>query len=96
MVVQELFEIDLAQLEKVAIQFDKGDENRRDFKGIYAECATILRQVSIPRSQNSLSICNFFLSDPTLFRSDQLHVCHMTRTKITTLTCISVLTENTE
>lgn len=49
MVVQELFEIDLAQLEKVAIQFDKGDENRRDFKGIYAECATILRQVSNPQ-----------------------------------------------
>ena len=44
-VSQALFEIDLAQLEKVAVQLDKGDEQRRDFKGIYAECATILRQV---------------------------------------------------
>ena len=42
---QELFEIDLAELEKVATQIDKGDEQRRDFKGIYAECAAVLRQV---------------------------------------------------
>lgn len=44
---QELFEIDLAELEKVAIQLDKGDEQRRDFKGIYAECAAVLRQVRL-------------------------------------------------
>ena len=30
----------------MAAQLDKGDEQRRDFKGIYAECATILRQAS--------------------------------------------------
>ena len=30
------------------MQLDKGDEQRRDFKGIYAECAAVLRQVRLP------------------------------------------------
>ena len=29
----------------MAIEIDKGDEQRRDCKGIYAECAAVLRQV---------------------------------------------------
>ena len=29
----------------MAAKLDKGDEQRRDFKGIYAECAAVLRQV---------------------------------------------------
>ncbi len=38
-----LFEIDLAQLRKLAEQLDAQEEGR-DFTGIYAECAAILYQ----------------------------------------------------
>jgi len=44
-VPQELFDIDLAQLGKVAALLDKQDEGRRDLKGIHAEVSTILHQV---------------------------------------------------
>lgn len=42
---QELFDIDLEQLGKVAALLDKQDEGRRDLKGIHAEVSTILHQV---------------------------------------------------
>ena len=55
--IQELFEIDLSELEKVATQLDKGDEQRRDFKGIYAECAAVLRQA---RAFSTLAVYSSF------------------------------------
>ncbi|KXZ50166.1 hypothetical protein GPECTOR_17g802 [Gonium pectorale] len=41
--LKQLFDIDLNNLRILAEQLDKGDDNR-DFKGIYAECASVLYQ----------------------------------------------------
>ncbi|KAG2482100.1 hypothetical protein HYH03_018956 [Edaphochlamys debaryana] len=41
--LKALFDIDLRNLQLLAEQLDKGDENR-DFKGIYQECASVLYQ----------------------------------------------------
>jgi predicted unusual protein kinase regulating ubiquinone biosynthesis (AarF/ABC1/UbiB family) len=40
--VQKLFDIDLENLRLLSEQLDKGDENNRDFVGIYKECAEVL------------------------------------------------------
>jgi hypothetical protein len=44
---QELFEIDLEELGKVAAFVDSQDEGRRDLKGIHKEVSTILYQVQV-------------------------------------------------
>lgn len=46
--VQDLFDIDLAQLGRVAALLDAQDEGRRDLKGIHRECCTILYQAGPP------------------------------------------------
>jgi hypothetical protein len=45
LVLQELFDIDLEELGKVAAFVDSQDEGRRDLKGIHKEVSTILYQV---------------------------------------------------
>jgi len=42
--LKDLFDIDLAQLGRVAALLDAQDEGRRDLKGIHKECCTILYQ----------------------------------------------------
>lgn len=44
---QELFEIDLEELGKVAAFVDSQDEGRRDLRGIHKEVSTILYQVPV-------------------------------------------------
>ncbi|GFH27458.1 ABC1 domain-containing protein, partial [Haematococcus lacustris] len=40
--LRQLFDIDLNNLKLLAEQLDKADEDNRDFRGIYKECAKVL------------------------------------------------------